>query len=140
MSEDKVRYFQGSRTGYVVRAGDEEAALAFDLNPAMTEVQVVPLDARVIGQLPEIAPSEKGEHFYRGPYGEKLYYATSAEEAEDDGRALLAIADRLRKHPPVDEAQVKALNDIYEDWSQPHNYGVSFGQYLAERGVRVGDA
>ena len=142
MSEDKVRYFQGSRTGYVVRAGDEEAALAFDLNPAMAKVQVVPLDAIVIrrDELPEV-DATRGARVNSVGIGWALDYLTAdrEEKARSYGLAYLALAEYLREHPPVDEAQVKALKDLRDEWYK-RNDSSDLLEFLASRGVRVGDA
>lgn len=138
MSEGRVRYFQGRKSGHVSRAADENVGLIYSGNPALTEVQVVPLDAIVIrrDELPGLDVDRHGTVRVDGLI-ESFSPHYKPDEARARGIAWIALSEYLREHPPVDEAQVKALNDIYEDWSQPHNYGVSFGQYLVERGVRV---
>ncbi|GMA26155.1 hypothetical protein GCM10025864_39140 [Luteimicrobium album] len=77
-----------------------------------TEVQVVPLDATVIeaSELPEVVNDPDDDSSLQA--GGAWYAARTA-----DGHHVVALAHlameqhQARKHPPVDEAQVKALAD-----------------------------
>jgi hypothetical protein len=91
-----------------------------------TEVRVVPLDSVVIdrSELPEVEHDVDGT-FARvadrqGTFGPPVRMPSNPTEHTADaiyaqGLARLAIAAYLREHPPVDEAQVKALADDIRD-------------------------
>ena len=182
MTTDKVRYFQGRRTNVVVAAADEEAALAFDFNPAMTEVQVVPLDAdederiRAWGRIAS-HPIFKADYSTDGTLtnammarldelhdaivirrggaavvpdgaryvqieGEKYNSSGTPEWYEQMARGYALLAEYLREHPPVDEAQVKALAKAldaeFDGGNRIDTYDAIARDLLVKHGVRVG--
>ena len=97
--------------GEVVTYRDDDGKLIAIANRGVwTEVQVVPLDAVVIeAPLPEVTVTENGDGVR---CGETLRLRrVDPDKFEARGIELLAIARYLREHPPVDEAQVKALAD-----------------------------
>ena len=129
MSEDKVRYFQGVLSGHLYEGDDIEGRL-------VREVQVVPLDAIVIprDELPEVS---RGERMLRLNGTTPVPY-TTADQHRSDALTHLALAEYLREHPPVDEAQVGALDSLIGELGQEYGYGdPSLARRLVERGVRV---
>lgn len=143
MSEDKVRYFQGVLSGHLYEGDDIEGRL-------VREVQVVPLDAIVIprDELPKVTTGSgrlQSGVWAEGRGWDDAYIASAgrgalATRAEAIARKYLAVAEHLREHPPVDEAQVEVLADLLSrEASEPHDWTTS-ARRLVERGVRVGDA
>ena len=134
MSEQRVRHFQNQR-GEVVSISNANAKAWHDLYSDDVEVKVVPLDAIVIaGPLPEV--KRLGELTFA--IGGKTYSfeAATAEKAEEYVADWAAIAASLREHPPVDEAQVKALADVLREETVYVQPGV-VARRLVKRGVRV---
>lgn len=133
------RYFQFDK-GPVVRG----ERVWYDGQPPTgedwTEVQVVSADAIVIrrDELPEVTVGPYGQ--YKVP-GHEFEPDTTPEEADAYARAAAALAVYLRAHPPVDEAQVKALTDALafaHDANLLSSAGVEHvARQLVERGVRV---
>ncbi|WP_159795734.1 hypothetical protein [Puerhibacterium puerhi] len=140
------RYFQSNITRTIYQ---DTSAVAgpewFARNPDFTEVQVVPVDAIVIRreELPEVKAHssipnsvEAGDAFLRFDG-----LNDPREHAESRLRDWAAIAAHLREHPPVDEAQVKAVTQaLYEATEDPFDIDVpDVARRLVERGVRVGE-
>src|SRR5690606_10512557 len=111
--------------------------------PNHTEVQVVPIDAIVIrrDELPTARVLLSGHlGTIHGHHSAKL----SANWHRDLAAHHLALADYVDAHPPVDEAQVKALAELVDEL-QEHGKAYyedprEFAEDLVKRGVRVGDA
>ncbi|MBN0040203.1 hypothetical protein JN535_08490 [Cellulosimicrobium cellulans] len=126
------------------------------------EVQVVPIDARIAGpddivirrdELPEVTT---GSGYSRGAWAggrgwDDAYIASTgraalAERAEATARKYLAVAEYLREHPPVDEAQVddiaKALGEAQQNRPFPQQLSDrelrEEARLLFQQGVRVG--
>lgn len=138
MSEQK-RYFQDGSYVVYTRPFHSEAVERY------TEVKVVPLDAVVIdGPLPEVTAREDGTAHYTHAtfngttYGPPVYAAgtENADAVHAQGLARIALARHLREHPPVDEAQVKALADVLREETVYTQPGV-VARRLVKRGVRV---
>lgn len=70
------------------------------------EFKVVPVDAIVI-ERSDLPPVAAGRKVVSGPFDRSIH--DSAESVRRQARHLLAIAEYLDAHPPVDEAQVEAL-------------------------------
>jgi hypothetical protein len=106
-----------------------------------TEVQVVPLDAIVIerADLPKVTDVtvEDDGALIDGD----LYDLVTVEQHTRSALVHLTRAEYLREHPPVDEAQVAALNRLIVDAVQGGHVtieaGESFERFLVARGVRV---
>lgn len=106
-----------------------------------TEVQVVPVDAIVIrrDELPEVtvvrgrAVASTGSDVYSGSLD------ANPGPSYQYGLNVLAVAEYLREHPPVDEVQVKALADLLTEADSYDRIEGSLGtaRRLVERGVRV---
>lgn len=79
------------------------------------DYKVVPTDAIVIerGELPEVRRIHR-EIAVAGVYRtlEEEFYTLTAERAREVGLNLLALAEYLAAHPPVDEEQVQALAEV----------------------------
>jgi hypothetical protein len=107
-----------------------------------TEVQVVPLDAIVIrrDELPEVETHETAHGdtvwVYGGDAFDRDADNRTAEAMRDGALRLLARAEYVREHPPVDEAQVKAIRKALAGFGMNEHDA----RVLYERGVRVGDA
>jgi len=100
----------------IIRAiprADFLAAVATECN-----VRIVPADAIVIerGELPETRVGTYGEAICQG--WTRAGHANT-ETVRSEARALLAIAEHLDAHPPIDEAQVKALARLIADHVDP---------------------
>ncbi|BDZ40787.1 hypothetical protein GCM10025865_00860 [Paraoerskovia sediminicola] len=137
MSES--RYFQ-YENGCVVTPRSSDVADSHVSAPGWTEVQVVPLDAIVIqrDELPEV--KRRSTHVTTST-GCSWPISTEAETVY--GRALehLAVAAYLSENPPVDEAQVKALNALIVNAVTLGLASVDaargFEEYLVRNGVTV---
>jgi len=139
----EVRYFRSKVDGGVTTGDYLEA------NPNYTEVQVVPLDAIVIrrDELPEVETHETAHGdtvwVYGGDAFDRDADNRTAEAMRDGALRLLARAEYVREHPPVDEEQVDALRDILLSTRNPADGRPIEEQYrdvarrLVERGVRV---
>lgn len=114
-----------------------------------TEVRVVPLDSVIIdGPLPEVEHDETGT-FVRmahrqGTSGPPVRMPSNptehtADEIYAHALACIALAAYLRTHPPLDEAQVKALAD--DITFGPENIGTrseNIARHLIARGWTKG--
>ena len=102
--------------------------------------KVVPLDSIDIrrAELPEVTVRLKE---YR-VNGHTFDMQTTEAEAAEYVLQAAALAEYLREHPPVDEAQVGALDSLIGELGQEYGYGrpLTLARRLVERGVRVGDA
>lgn len=85
-----------------------------------TEVRVVSLDAIVIerSELPAVDPEVEGMGVLAGDN----YYEETPEDLRGLALELLAAAEYLTAHPPVDEVQVSALEAVMCAVNQPHGY------------------
>ena len=139
MSAHKSRFFQHADSS-VVRVSHPAYMRDYEEDPTVTEVQVVPLDAIVIrrDELPEVTvDTEKWTATANGaedPYTARL--DANPGWAWHYGVNAIAVSEYLREHPPVDEAQVKALKDLRDEWYK-RNDSSDFLEFLASRGVRV---
>lgn len=149
MSE--YRHFQDA-DGYV--ESTKNRAHEYTARPYFTEVQVAPLDAIVIdGPLPEVTTKLR-DVFVAGVdtgVGHADARATAWDAAapnahpewhEAKALAHLAIAAHLREHPPVDEAQVEALQALLDlealrDKLTDAGSVAEIARRLVQRGVRV---
>lgn len=144
-SERKRRYFQGRKTGVVVRAVNEAHALDLDRQPAMTEVQVVPIDAIVISrdELPEVSDfGPDGPTAYLATVaGAEVYAGNTADDTHLWGLRYLALSEYLREHSPVDEALRSVVGkipgDIADDLAKGRGGVDRLATWLADHGVRV---
>lgn len=140
---DKTRYFQNAGDGDVWSEKGERAR-KFAARDHLTEVQVVPLDAIVIprDELPKVS---RGERMLRLNGTTPVPY-TTADQHRSDALTHLALAEYLREHPPVDEAQVAAVRDaLLSADSDDVNYiegddAWKLARRMVERGVRVEQA
>ncbi|QCB93329.1 hypothetical protein [Cellulomonas shaoxiangyii] len=127
MSEDKYVRVIRDEYGYGWRISDE-----------LGTHKVVPADALVIerGELHEVDPNVTGTGCI---VGGEFYEFGTIERHEREARDHLAIAEYLRAHPPVDEAQVEAVTKaLYEATTDPHEIDVpDVARRLVARGVRV---
>lgn len=110
-----------------------------------TEVQVVPVDAIVIRreELPEVYPNSEGPGYEaKHPDADSTWVNPSilgAEFMRGRGLECIALAEYLREHQPVDEAQVAAITaliDEDEHWGEDGDSS-TIARRLVERGVRV---
>ena len=154
MSAHKSRFFQHADSS-VVRVSHPAYMRDYEEDPTVTEVQVVPSDAIVIrrDELPKVTTGSgrlQSGVWAEGRGWDDAYIASAgrgalATRAEAIARKYLAVAEHLREHPPVDEAQVKALLPALQSISG-YDLATDEGRYyaaqdlVAERGVRVGDA
>jgi hypothetical protein len=140
MSERKPRYFQ-HEFGGVYYATLPDAVADYENDRTMTEVQVVPIDAIVIRR--EDVPMVRAGR----PGSNGVYVKDEASRSLDDdptdvrrlGIALLAIAEYLREHPPVDEGLVREIADLIDEdehWGEDGDT-TTIARRLVERGVRV---
>ncbi|MDF2915948.1 MAG: hypothetical protein K0S70_165 [Microbacterium sp.] len=146
---DKTRYYRlddGSPQAGLLCSTAEKPFHQHDEQDFWTEVQVVPLDAIVIrrDELPEV-DATRGARVNSVGIGWALDYLTAdrEEKARSYGLAYLALAEYLREHPPVDEAQVKALTDLIdedEEWGEDGSAETVARRLIATGRVRVGDA
>jgi len=118
-----TRYWQ-HKDGHIAAFEDDEF-----INPERyTEVRVVPLDSVVIdGPLPEVTVDEVGSSIFAGASGSMVIRELAGESAlvraEGYLRDHAALVAYLREHPPVDEAQVKALaEDIRAEFDETVYY------------------
>jgi len=114
-----LRVRDDSKRGLInVTRADFLAAVATECN-----VRIVPADAIVIerGELPEVVKHGVKEIAAGGIYRtiDKELSTYTARYAREVGLNLLALADYLDAHPPVDEAQVKALARLIADHVDP---------------------
>lgn len=138
MSADAYRLFRHTK-GYTVSVSQPKMIGYYVTHPEYTEVQVVPLDAVVIdGPLPEVKGGgwddlTVGRHTF-APFDD-------IDDAREYLRAVAAVVARLREHPPVEEAQVKALADVIRHWGILPTEGEESWEQIARRlygrGVRV---
>ena len=140
MSAHKSRFFQHAGSS-VVRVSHPAYMRDYEEDPTVTEVQVVPSDAIVIprDELPKVS---RGERMLRLNGTTPVPY-TTADQHRSDARTHLALAEYLREHPPVDEAQVAAVRDaLLSADSDDVNYiegddAWKLARRMVERGVRV---
>lgn len=97
-----------------------------------------PADAIVIERstLPEVLADRDGFH----ADGLLVDIATTAADAMQDARAHLAIAEYLRTHPPVDEAEVERLARALRDKTHGAVIGGATWEYAADQAAWIGTA
>src|SRR5690606_34665183 len=107
---EHMRYFT-TRDGFL--CNDRPGNTCTHEDDHWTEVQVVPLDAIVIrrDELPGLDVDRHGTVRVDGLI-EAFSPHYKPEEARARGVAWVALAEHLREHPLVDEAQVEALARI----------------------------
>ncbi|QAY70028.1 hypothetical protein [Xylanimonas protaetiae] len=132
-----TRYFE-YRGGAVVPVPDgSNLAYEYDMGQRRdhTEVKIAPLDAIVISRkdLPPVEYIDGGEQVHANTYVES---SENPAQLREYAIALLAMADHVEKHPPVDEEQVKALSTLLWGMSLTADATV-LARRLVERGVRV---
>ena len=130
MSEE--RHFRGNVSGRIYHESEVG-------HKSVTEVKVIPLDAIVING-PLLPVKRHGENTFE--VGGRVYsFPATAEKAEEYAADWAAIAAHLREHPPVDEAQVKALTELLDQGGADSFWAparvADSARWLVERGVRV---
>lgn len=90
-------------------------------NAAVPTHKVVPADALVIERWELPAVTDQGGGTWRFDTGASLstWIIKTADDARTEALELLALAEHLDAHPPVDEAQVEALAEAL--WSAGSN-------------------
>lgn len=107
-------------------------------------LKVVPADAIVIerGDLPEVVVDGAERQLVHAGHVER-HRTTDPADVRANGLMILALAEHLAAHPPVDEAQVSALAEVVAAIGGPPLGGGTtplaedFARRLVERGVRI---
>lgn len=138
-----LRHYDPPRVAITVE-GDGGRAIGNVSRPDFLAAVAAECDAIVIPRtdLPQVKHFPDGRPFAetdRG-YGDyTLDPKDTPERLRDHARALLALAEYLDAHPPVDAAQVEALTAVlYEATADPDDIEVpAVARRLVERGVRI---
>lgn len=101
-------------------------------------MKVVPADAIVIerSELPEVREHGGGLTTDPGPHGVTTNYM-DAERLRHEALRYVALAEHLREHPPVDEAQVAALTSLIRG-EQNTREVIDAAPWIARRLVQAG--